>query len=72
MKNYPELKCYRDITFYWKFFLNADIKSFPNYSDPENRRELSSFDRMSGILSFQWDDRTASYQVSTFLFIFLA
>ncbi len=24
MRNYPELRCYRDIAFYWKYFLNPD------------------------------------------------
>ena len=33
MKNYPELKCYRDISFIWKYFLNPDRKAFPNYID---------------------------------------
>ena len=70
MKNYPELRCYRDVAFYWKFFLNTDIKSFPNYSNPDNRRELAPFDRMAGILSFQWDDRTASYTVKKHFFFF--
>eukprot|EP00966_Prymnesium_polylepis_P092440 2139850-Prymnesium_polylepis.1 len=29
IKNYPEFRCYRDIAFYFKFFLNPDIRCFP-------------------------------------------
>ena len=29
LKNYPELRCYRDIAFYAKLFLNPDIRRFP-------------------------------------------
>ena len=35
IKNFPEFRCYRDVAFYFKFFLNPDIKAFPekaNYS----------------------------------------
>lgn len=30
-KNYVELKCFRDIAFFWKWLLNPDIKQFPNF-----------------------------------------
>ncbi len=29
MRNYPELRCYRDIVFYWKYFLNPDRSVLP-------------------------------------------
>ena len=31
MKNYPEIAPYRDLNFFWKFFLNADRAAFSNY-----------------------------------------
>ena len=36
MKNYPELRQYRDIVFFWKCLLNPDRKAFPNYIAPES------------------------------------
>ena len=30
LHDYPELRCYRDIAFYWKWFLNPDRVVFPN------------------------------------------
>ena len=33
IKNFPEFRCYRDIAFYCKLFLNPDIRRFP----PKNR-----------------------------------
>ena len=32
-KNFPELRCYRDIVFWWKTMMNTDVKAFPNYVD---------------------------------------
>jgi len=35
LKNYPEFTCYRDVNFYFKYFLNTDPQAFPpvgNYS----------------------------------------
>jgi hypothetical protein len=29
MKNYPEFKCYRDIAFYFKYFMNTEDEAFP-------------------------------------------
>lgn len=54
LKNFPELRSYRDICFYWKYFLNPDLKAFPNFSDA---RELS---RMTTILSFHWSDEVTT------------
>ncbi|KAH8048644.1 hypothetical protein JL721_11890 [Aureococcus anophagefferens] len=31
MKNFPEIAPYRDLNFFWKFFLNADRAAFANY-----------------------------------------
>lgn len=64
MKNYPELKCYKDIVFWWKFFLNTDRKVFPNYSDPENPRDIPRLDRMNAQLNFSWDDASGGYEVT--------
>jgi len=64
MKNYPELKCYKDVVFWWKFFLNTDRKVFPNYSDPENSRDIPRLDRMNAQLNFAWDDAQGAYEVT--------
>ena len=29
-KDYPEFFAYRDIAFWWKWFLNPDMTAFPN------------------------------------------
>ncbi len=31
MKQYPELRCYRDVVFWWKYLLNPDRKVFLNF-----------------------------------------
>jgi hypothetical protein len=31
LRNYPELRCFRDIVFTWKWFLNPQRSHFPNY-----------------------------------------
>ena len=61
LKNFPELRCYRDVCFYWKYFLNPDLKAFPNFSDA---RELS---RMHTILSWHWSDEDMGYCVENSL-----
>ena len=38
MKNYPELHCFRDIAFYFKFFLTPDSRRFPP-KHPWSQRE---------------------------------
>eukprot|EP00760_Papus_ankaliazontas_P003017 PhM_4_TR11378/c0_g1_i1/m.4426 len=32
IKNYPEFQCYRDLCFYWKYFMCTDLDSFPSVS----------------------------------------
>jgi hypothetical protein len=29
IKNYPEFACYRDIAFYFKYFMNTEDEAFP-------------------------------------------
>ena len=64
MKNYPELQCYRDVAFWWKYFLNTDRKVFPNYSDPESPRDIARVDRMNAQLKFTWDDSASGFEVT--------
>eukprot|EP01038_Epipyxis_sp_PR26KG_P004458 gene4458-6304_t len=65
MSSYPELKCYRDIICWWKFFLNTDRKAFPNYNkNSEKSSEISSIGRMEAKLDFAWDDRNHCYKVT--------
>eukprot|EP01083_Nonionella_stella_P030773 84290_1 len=33
VKNYPEFACYRDVAFYWKYFMATDPKAFPPVID---------------------------------------
>jgi hypothetical protein len=56
MKNYPELRAYRDIAMWWKWFLNADVTVFPNYSDPKAPRDLNEVGRMSAQMFVSWMD----------------
>jgi len=56
MKNYPEFRHYRDIAFYFKFFLNPDKNCFPRRDPPFTQREMQ--------LSFGWHDQTAEFGVS--------
>lgn len=66
MKNFPELKCYRDIIFFWKYFLNPDRKEFPNYSPPEEPIDIARIGRMSAQLDFAWDEEKDGYDVTAF------
>jgi len=66
MKNYPELHCYRDIIFWWKFFLNTDRKAFKNYVNPLEPRELPALSRMDSQLKFDWDDNHGCFNVTSF------
>ena len=58
LKNYPELRCYRDVCFFWKYFLNPDAKAFPNFSDAQN------LGRMDAVLAWQWNGEENGYQVN--------
>ncbi len=53
IKNYPEFRHYRDIGFYFKFFLNPDKNCFPSRDRPFSQREMQ--------LSFGWSDEEASF-----------
>ena len=61
LHNFPELRAYRDVTFYWKYFLNPCVKAFPNFSDAQ---ELS---RMHTILCFHWSEEENGYRVENSL-----
>lgn len=56
LKNYPEMKAYRDLAFYWKYFLNPDVKVFPNYGSVSRKA------RMQGVLHFSWSGMEFSVQ----------
>ena len=57
LKNYPELRCYRDICFVWKYFLNPDPKAFPNFSN------APSLGRMQAVLVWTWHADEKSFKV---------
>lgn len=64
MKNFTEIKYYRDVVFWWKMFLNPDRKAFPNFIDHANNpRELRRWDRMEAQLVFRWNDQGSCYTV---------
>jgi len=65
LKNFPELECYRDIVFWWKYFLNPDVTSFPNYGGSDGR-DINRFDRMVAQLSWKWNSENLSYDVRSF------
>jgi thiol-disulfide isomerase/thioredoxin len=64
MKNYPELRAYRDIGMWWKWFLNADVTVFPNYSDPKAPRDISDINRLQAQLKWDWNNEEKGYQVT--------
>jgi thiol-disulfide isomerase/thioredoxin len=66
IKNYPELKCYRDIIFWWKYFLNPDIKIFRNYMNPNCSQEIVRLPRMECQLTFGWSEEEQGFQVTAF------
>ena len=56
IKNYPEFKHYRDIAFYFKFFLNPDKSCFPSRDRPFTQREMQ--------LTFSWNDEQNEFRVA--------
>ena len=68
MKNYPELRCYRDVACWWKYFLNPDITVFPNYMDPKSAGNNipQRFPRLRAQLLWQWDAQTGGYSTTVF------
>ena len=64
VKNYSEIKFYRDIVFWWKYFLNPDRKAMLNYIRPEEKRELKRIDRMEAQIVFTWDEARLAYSAS--------
>lgn len=67
MSSYPELRAFRDIMFWFKFYCNPDRKSFVNYiSKPDEPHDLESQPRTAGKLDFQWDDRSLNFTVNAF------
>jgi hypothetical protein len=65
MKNYPQLRSYRDVVFWWKYFLNADRKVFPNYCDPVNPQDVPRTQRLAAQLCFQWNAQEGGFQVTS-------
>ena len=43
IKNFPEFRCYRDIAFYFKFFLTPQLGAFPSKSSYSQRQAQLSF-----------------------------
>ena len=68
MKNYPELKCYRDIVFWWKYFLNPDAKSFPNRKYVSYITQISRKNQMEYQLKFTWNPDENGYDIATGLY----
>ena len=57
IKNFPEFRCYRDIAFYYKLFLNPDIRRFP---------PKSVWVQKDAELVFHWDDGSERFYVTGF------
>jgi hypothetical protein len=49
LKNYPELECFRDLAFYFKYLLGTDRAAFPDIQPlrPEIRRAQVSSSHLS-------------------------
>eukprot|EP00961_Rhodomonas_salina_P039250 527511-Rhodomonas_salina.1 len=60
MLNYPEIRCYRDICFWWKYFLNPDRKVFPNHSEDDS---LTMHKRIAARLTWGWKNDEGGYVV---------
>eukprot|EP00808_Paulinella_micropora_P027890 g22517.t1 len=63
MKEYPELRAYRDITLWWKYWLNTDLTAFPNWT---SGGMTSRYTRSSAEMRWQWDSRNNAFQVYAF------
>ena len=63
LHNYPEFRAFRDVSTWWKFFLNADVTVFPNYSPPSQPKDIPQIERMSAQLSWSWDAQENGYKV---------
>jgi len=56
-KNYPEIRCFRDIVFWWKSTWNTDLTTYPNHEQFQWR------DRMSAQLTWKWNNEEKLYDV---------
>ena len=62
LRNYPELRCFRDIVFTWKWFLNPQRSHFPNYVKVGNdtgaeTRPRKSVEKAQMVWSYDPDER---------------
>jgi hypothetical protein len=65
-KNCPELRCFRDIAYWWKFLTNPDKKIFVNFSPPDQPKELERLTPYSAQLNFStFDENTGGYEVGS-------
>jgi hypothetical protein len=66
LRNYPELRCFRDIVFAWKWFLNPQRSHFPNYVKIGNDTGASSMGRRpvhQAQMVWSYDGNERGYQV---------
>jgi hypothetical protein len=66
LRNYPELRAYRDIAAWWKYFLNPDVSVFPNYSDPAAPKDVPEMDRLQAQQRWGWSNEENGFQVVVF------
>jgi hypothetical protein len=67
-RDFPEFFAYRDISFWWKYFLNPDMNAFPNnplqMASIGSGTALPEIPRMNMQLNWQWDQQQRGYQVT--------
>ena len=63
VKNLPEFACLRDVAFYAKFFLNTNLRAFP---EPSRDGADARYSQRDAELSFGFDERSQQFVVSAF------
>jgi hypothetical protein len=66
LRNYPELRCFRDIVFAWKWFLNPQRSHFPNYVKVGNDTGARTSPRRSveeAQMVWSYESRERGFQV---------
>jgi hypothetical protein len=67
-KDFPEFFAYRDIAFWWKYFLNPDMTAFQNnplqMASLGSGSSLQEIPRMNVQLLWSWNQQERGYQVS--------
>ena len=63
--DYPEFSCYRDISFYFKYWLNPSITAFPNNLVSCGTSKPREWSRLDAQLHWSWNQQRGEYNITS-------